>query len=113
MELIHVRYFLTLCEEENFTRAAKLCGVSQPSLSKLIRSLEEKLGGALFERKPRVRLSALGQSVRPHFEAIWREVVQVEGLLRAVHAGPARTQQPCWPTLSRAGEVARPLGIAL
>jgi DNA-binding transcriptional LysR family regulator len=98
MEMIHVRYFLTLCDEENFTRAAKLCGVSQPSLSKVIRSLEDKLGGALFERKPRVRLSALGQSVRPHFEAIWREVVQVEGLLSALHGRAAPASGDSMPT---------------
>jgi DNA-binding transcriptional LysR family regulator len=93
MEMVHVRYFLALCEVENFTHAAKLCGVSQPSLSNAIRSLEYELGGSLFERKPRVRLSARGQSVRPHFEAIWREFVEVEGVLRALTVAPARNDR--------------------
>jgi LysR family hydrogen peroxide-inducible transcriptional activator len=84
MEMAQVRYFLTLCESKNFTRAAKLCGVSQPSLSNAIRSLEDELGGPLFERKPRVRLSTLGRCVKPHFEAIGREVVRMEGVLRAL-----------------------------
>ena len=68
MELHQVRYFLALCEENNFTRAAKRCGVSQPSLSNGIKTLEKELGGPLFQRN-RVNccLSALGQAVRPHF----------------------------------------------
>ncbi len=37
MELHQVRSFLALCKEKNFTRAAKHCGVSQPSLSNAIR----------------------------------------------------------------------------
>jgi DNA-binding transcriptional LysR family regulator len=43
-----VRYFLALCEELNFTRAARRCGVSQPSLTTAISALERDLDGALF-----------------------------------------------------------------
>jgi DNA-binding transcriptional LysR family regulator len=93
MEMVHVRYFLALCEVENFTYAAKLCGVSQPSLSNAIRSLEDELDGSLFERRPRVRLTARGQTVRPHFEAIWREFAQVEGILRAFTVEHARNDR--------------------
>jgi regulatory helix-turn-helix LysR family protein len=83
MDMCHIRYFMALSEVRHFTRAARHCGVSQPTLSNAIQSLEGELGGLLFERKPRVRLSALGQSVRPHFEAIWREFMQVQGLYRS------------------------------
>jgi DNA-binding transcriptional LysR family regulator len=47
-----VRYFLALCEELNFTRAARRCGISQPSLTTAIRALERELAGALFHRDP-------------------------------------------------------------
>jgi DNA-binding transcriptional LysR family regulator len=93
MEMVHVRYFLALSRSGNFTHAAKLCGVSQPSLSNAIRSLEDELGGPLFERKPRVRLTARGRTVRPHLEAIWREFAEVEGVLRALTLEPARNNQ--------------------
>jgi DNA-binding transcriptional LysR family regulator len=67
MELHQVRYFLALCKEKNFTRAAKHCGVSQPSLSNAIRKLEQELGGQLFHRdRSNCLLSELGQEVRPH-----------------------------------------------
>jgi hypothetical protein len=48
MEMHQIRYFLALSSELSFTRAAKRCGVSQPSLTSAINSLERQLGGALF-----------------------------------------------------------------
>lgn len=78
MELNQIRYMLALCDELNFTRAAERCGVSQPSLTNGIRSLEEALGGALFERKPSVRLLPLGVAMRPHFETVIRELAKAE-----------------------------------
>jgi DNA-binding transcriptional LysR family regulator len=83
MELAQIRYFLALCEVQQFTDAAKRCGISQPSLSAAIRSLEEEFGANLFERRPQFRLTPLGQSIRPHFEAIWSEVMEVEELRRS------------------------------
>src|SRR5262245_39865360 len=59
-----VHYFLALCEELNFTRAARRCGVAQPSLTTAIGALERELGGALFERKPAIALTGLGLKVR-------------------------------------------------
>jgi DNA-binding transcriptional LysR family regulator len=73
MEMHQVRYFLALCEERNFTRAAKRCGVAQPSLTRAIKQLEKKLGGSLFERdRVNTRLTDLGILVRPEFVQIER-----------------------------------------
>ncbi|HMF23267.1 MAG TPA: LysR family transcriptional regulator [Pseudolabrys sp.] len=71
METNQVRYFLALSEEKNFTRAAKRCGVSQPSVSNAIRRLEKELGGDLFHRtKNGAKLSPLGVAVRPYLDQI-------------------------------------------
>jgi hypothetical protein len=71
METNQVRYFLALCEEQNFTRAAKRCGVSQPSVSNAIRRLEEELGGDLFHRtKNGAKLSPRGAAIRPYLDQI-------------------------------------------
>jgi LysR family transcriptional regulator, hydrogen peroxide-inducible genes activator len=70
MEMPQIRYFLALSEELNFTRAAKHCGVSQPSLTNGIIALERHFGGALFRRKPGVALTALGRAVLPHLKQI-------------------------------------------
>jgi LysR family hydrogen peroxide-inducible transcriptional activator len=45
-----LRYLLAVVEHEHFGRAAKACGVSQPTLSVQVRKLEDLLGVALFER---------------------------------------------------------------
>ena len=61
MEMQQICYFLALCEAQNFTQAAKRCGVSQPSLTNGIRRLERELGGNLFYRGGRkTKLSPLG-----------------------------------------------------
>jgi DNA-binding transcriptional LysR family regulator len=73
MQLQQIRYFLVLCEELNFTRAAKRCSISQPSLTNSIRALEKACGGTLFVRAPKVRLTPLGAAVRRHCVKINRE----------------------------------------
>ena len=76
MEMHEVRYFLALCEERNFSRAAKCCGVAQPSLTKAIKRLELKLGGDLFYRgQSETRLTRLGKLVKPRLQRIHQEAV--------------------------------------
>lgn len=50
MEIRTLRYFLAVAREENMSRAAKLLHVTQPTLSKQLKSLEEELGKKLFTR---------------------------------------------------------------
>jgi DNA-binding transcriptional LysR family regulator len=71
MEMSQIRYILAAVRTLNFTRAAAECQVSQPALTKAIRSLEDELGGLLFHRDGRrVLLSDLGRSMIPHLQQI-------------------------------------------
>ena len=79
MEITQCRYFLALCQEGNFTRAAKRCGVAQPSLTRAIRKLETELGKPLFERRPDgAKLTRFGLEVFPYFDALSRCIAEIK-----------------------------------
>lgn len=72
MEMHQIRYFFALCEDLNFTEAAKRCGVSQPALTRAIRKLEEEFGGVLFHReRGNTHVSELGRTVLPYLRQIY------------------------------------------
>ena len=67
MEIHQIRYFLAVCEQLNFTQAARQCHVTQPSLTRAIQRLEKEFGGYLFRRdQPKVELTDLGKLMRPY-----------------------------------------------
>lgn len=75
MELHQIRYFLALCEELNFTRAAERCMVAQSSLTRAIKVLETELGGPLIHReRTNTRLTGLGERVKPFLEQAYGHV---------------------------------------
>ena len=62
MELRHLRYFVSVAEAENVSRAALKLHVSQPALSRQIRDLEDELGFLLLQRTAKsVRLTDAGR----------------------------------------------------
>jgi DNA-binding transcriptional LysR family regulator len=68
METHQIRYFLAACDTLNFSRAAEVCEVSVPSLTKAIHKLEETLGGHLFRRERHLtHLTDLGRLMQQHF----------------------------------------------
>jgi len=73
MEMHQIRYFLAACEKHNFTQAAELSYVSQPSLTQAIKKLEKELGGELFVRNHfGCRLTSLGCLVEPGLRKIYQ-----------------------------------------
>ena len=69
MDIRNLRYFLAVAREENMTRAAELLHVTQPTLSKTLKALEEELGKKLFIRKSfSIRLTDEGMLLRDRAE---------------------------------------------
>jgi len=71
MELHEIRYFLALNKTLNFTKAAEMCNVTQPALTRAIQKLEAELGGLLFSReRGNTHLTELGRLLEPHLTEV-------------------------------------------
>jgi DNA-binding transcriptional LysR family regulator len=93
VELRHLRYFVAVAEMENVSRAAmQRLHVSQPSLSRQIRDLEDELGVQLLERTAKsVRLTDAGRAFLDEARAILKHTDDAVGKVRAI-AGKGETE---------------------
>jgi len=98
VELRHLRYFVTVGEVLNFTKAAQKLRVAQPALSRQIRDLEAELGVQLFDRAQRaVKLTEAGAAFLTEAKAVLdradEAIKQVRGVARGergeIHVGYA------------------------
>ncbi len=79
MEIRTLRYFLAIAREENMTRAAEILHVTQPTLSKQLKSLEEELGKKLFTRHSfSIRLTDEGLLLRDRAEDLVQMADKIE-----------------------------------
>ncbi len=76
-----IRYVLAAAKNLNFTKAAAECNVSQPALTKGIKTLEEELGAPLFHREGRkILVSDFGRTMLPHLHQIMNEAEAAQEL---------------------------------
>lgn len=104
VHLRDLRYFVAVAEEGTITGAAQVLFISQPALSKQIRSLERQIKTPLFERLPReLRLTAAGQELLPRarqlvesWEEAERDLVRksTSTLVVGMHTSPGRGLLP-------------------
>jgi DNA-binding transcriptional LysR family regulator len=92
MEMHQVRYFLATVAELNFTKAAERCNVTQPSLTRAIKQLEDELGGDLFRReRPQAQLTELGQRMYPLLNQCYESALGARSLASAIKSGEVGT----------------------
>lgn len=84
MNLRDLQYLAALAETRHFGRAAQRCHVSQPTLSAQLKKLEDFLGVALIERRPRrIALTAAGEAVVERARRMLRDAEDIRSLARA------------------------------
>ena len=82
MTITQLNYVLSLNKHKNFTRAAKTCMVSQPSLSMQIQKLEEELEISLFDRsKKPIKTTEIGKKLINQFKVIISESEKVNDVI--------------------------------
>lgn len=101
MELHQIQYFIAVAETGGFSRAARRCRVTQPSLSQAIMKLETELGHRLFDRVGRsVKLTAVGTALLPRAQRVLTEVQSIRDGTADVDAGAGRLAVGMIPTLA-------------
>ena len=92
MELRHLRYFVTVAEELNFTRAAKRLQIAQPALSRQIHDLETEIGVRLFDRNSsRVFITDAGRRFLNEARVVLHHATQAIEAARQIKAGGVGT----------------------
>jgi DNA-binding transcriptional LysR family regulator len=99
VELRHLRYFVAVAEMENVSRAAmQRLHVSQPSLSRQIRDLEDEMGVQLLERTAKsVRLTEAGRAFLDEARAILKQTDDAVGKVRAIAGKAEELHIGDWP----------------
>ena|SRR5699024_10027037 len=83
MELRQLEYFMAVCKELHFTRAAEKLNIAQPTLSQQIKSLEDEVGIPLFDRiGKKTALTEAGKILLSHSQRVFHEIEQAQAALR-------------------------------
>lgn len=78
MDLFQLTYFIEVAHKKSFTKASKSLHISQPSISKGIKALEEHWGVQLFDRKGKnVELTETGSYLLPKIEELIKGFTQL------------------------------------
>lgn len=86
IELRHLRYFIAVAEELNFTRAAERVHIDQTPLSRAVRDLEEELDVQLFVRESRrLRITPAGARLLDEARKIFIRVERTKRVVRKTH----------------------------
>lgn len=82
--LRQLRFLVALADTLNFTRAAEICHVTQPTLSAGLKELEDHLGVSVAERsKRRVMLTPVGEELVRRARSVLTDVTDMEAVARA------------------------------
>jgi DNA-binding transcriptional LysR family regulator len=88
MELRQLRYFVAVAEAANISRAARKIFLTQPALSRQIKTLEDEIGQSLLERQAHsIRLTPVGEALLREARELLQHAEQVVERVRAAGWG--------------------------
>src|SRR5262245_6192990 len=90
MELRHLRYFVTVATERNFSRAAEKLHIAQPPLSRQIHQLEEDLGTQLLNRGRPITLTEAGRYFFEQAFQILQKADEIRATTKRIGTGKSR-----------------------
>jgi DNA-binding transcriptional LysR family regulator len=89
--LAHLAAFVAVADEASFSRAADRLGIAQPLLSRRVKTLEEHVGGALFDRSSRqVSATGFGQLLLPYAHDVLDRAQRLRHVARAARESAGR-----------------------
>ncbi len=88
MDIRQLKYFTTIAQEGQITRAAKLLNMEQPPLSRQLKQMEDELGVKLFERnRMRLKLTDAGKLLQEKSELLLLQFDEALNAVREVDEG--------------------------
>ena len=94
MTLQQLQYIVAVADTGQFSKAARRCHVTQPTLTMMVRKLEEELGVTIFERRMQpARATTEGEGLIAQARVVLREAGQLKDLVNELRSGTAGTHR--------------------
>lgn len=94
MTLQQLQYIVAVADTGQFSKAARRCHVTQPTLTMMVRKLEEELGITIFERRMQpARATTEGEGLIAQARVVLREAGQLKDLVNELRSGTAGTHR--------------------
>lgn len=82
MTITQLSYILAVAEHKNFSYAAELCNVTQPTMSMQIQKLEEELDVQIFDRRTKpVKVTELGTAIIEQAKMVLHESAKIKAII--------------------------------
>jgi LysR family hydrogen peroxide-inducible transcriptional activator len=92
MTLQQLQYVVAVADTGQFSKAARLCHVTQPTLTMMVRKLEDELGVTIFQRRTQpARPTTEGEGLIDQARVVLREAGQLKELVKELHTGISGT----------------------
>lgn len=101
MNLQQLEYIVAIDTHRSFAKAAAACFVTQPTLSSMVKKLEEELNVTLFDRtKPPVVPTAIGSEIVERARVVLKETARLRSVAKGAHGGRSELRIGIIPTLA-------------